>query len=35
MFFLDPDMGNRRRAVLRDKLVSLGHLGLGGRQDRP
>jgi len=26
MFFLDPDMGNRRRAILGDKLVSLGHL---------
>src|SRR5438093_813614 len=26
MFFLDPDISNRRRAILRDKLVSLGHL---------
>ncbi len=26
MFLLDPDMGGRRRAILRDKLISLGRL---------
>jgi hypothetical protein len=25
MYLLDPDMGRRRRALLRDKAVSLGH----------
>src|SRR5262245_45985790 len=28
MFFLHPDMGSRRRAILRDKLASLGHLAV-------
>jgi hypothetical protein len=26
MFLLDPDLGRRRRAILRDKLISLGRL---------
>src|SRR5437764_5697161 len=26
MFLLDPDMGTRRRAILRDKLISLSRL---------
>jgi len=34
MFFLDPDISNRRRAILRDKLVSLGHLA-GWAADKP
>ena len=29
MFLLDPDLGTRRRAILRDKLISLSRLAAG------
>ena len=29
MFLLDPDLGTRRRAILRDKLISLFRLAAG------
>jgi hypothetical protein len=30
MYTLDPDRGNRRRALVRDKLVSAAHKTSGG-----